>query len=69
MRIISRRWFNSKGPPLGFALMGCLGPQCQKRRRVEIGYQSLSATAYPVSKPWKNAWRCFWFESLYRREA
>ena len=32
-------------------------------------YQSFSATAYPVSKPWKNAWRYFWFESLYRREA
>lgn len=68
MRIIPRRWFNSEGPP-EFALMGSLGSQGQKCRRAEIGYQSLSATAYPVSKPWKNAWRCFWFESLYRREA
>ncbi len=54
MRTFPRRWFYSE-VPLQFALMYCLGPQDDKRRRAETRYQSLSATAYPVSKPWKNA--------------
>ena len=32
--------------------------------RKPASYQSFRATAYPVRRPWKNAWRTFWLESL-----